>query len=157
MLRSVLHHPMGAETHNILPGNKMREAFQWGLSGWEPAHHQLYCSNIFESYGQCLVSVTPSRLIDWWRKGVKKRKDSAGFGDTASTIKGGDYLGARTRQPPTAQTIKKKLVWVRGVVWQHPDPILDCCRLCYIAVPTLFIWVQVHVWWNVHSVCVSVY
>jgi hypothetical protein len=38
----------------------------------------------------------------------KKRKDSAGSDDTASMIKGGGYLGARTRQPPTAQTIKKK-------------------------------------------------
>jgi len=31
-------------------------------------------------------------------------------------IKGGGYLGVRTRQPPTAQTTKKKLMWVRGVV-----------------------------------------
>jgi hypothetical protein len=31
-------------------------------------------------------------------------------------VKGGGYLSARTRQPPTTQTIKKKLVWVRGVV-----------------------------------------
>jgi len=31
-------------------------------------------------------------------------------------IKGGGYLGARTRQPPTAQAIKDKLMWVRGVV-----------------------------------------
>ena len=31
-------------------------------------------------------------------------------------IKGGGYLGARTRQPPTTQTIEKKLMWVRGVV-----------------------------------------
>jgi hypothetical protein len=48
----------------------------------------------------------------------KKRKDSAGCGDTANMIKGGGYLGARTRQPPTAKQkeIKKKLVWVRGVV-----------------------------------------
>ena len=30
--------------------------------------------------------------------------------------KGGVYLGARTRQPPTAQTIEKNLMWVRGVV-----------------------------------------
>jgi hypothetical protein len=35
----------------------------------------------------------------------KKRKVSAGSDDTASMIKGGGYLGARTRQPPTAQTI----------------------------------------------------
>jgi len=37
----------------------------------------------------------------------KKRKDSAGSDDTASMIKGRGYLGARTRQPPTAQTIKR--------------------------------------------------
>ena len=44
------------------------------------------------------------------------KKDSAGSDDTASMIKGGGYLGARTRQPPTALTIKKKSMWVRGVV-----------------------------------------
>jgi len=31
-------------------------------------------------------------------------------------IKGGGYLGARTRQPPTAQTVQKILMWIRGVV-----------------------------------------
>jgi len=47
----------------------------------------------------------------------KKRKDSTGSDDTASMIKGGGYVGARTRQPPTAQTHERnKLVWVRGVV-----------------------------------------
>jgi hypothetical protein len=46
----------------------------------------------------------------------RKRKDSAGSDDTASMIKGGGYLGACTRQPPTTQTIKKESVWVRGVV-----------------------------------------
>jgi len=45
-----------------------------------------------------------------------KRKNSAGSDDTASMIKGGSYLGARTRQPHTAQTNKKKLIWIRGVV-----------------------------------------
>ena len=50
------------------------------------------------------------------RKEKKKRKDSAGSDDTASMIKGGGYLGARTRQPPTAQTIRYDLMWVRGVV-----------------------------------------
>jgi len=35
----------------------------------------------------------------------RKKKDSVGSGDTASMIKGGGYIGARTRQPPTAQTI----------------------------------------------------
>ena len=37
----------------------------------------------------------------------KNRKDSAGSDDTASMIKGGGYIGARTRQPPTAQTNKR--------------------------------------------------
>ena len=36
-----------------------------------------------------------------------KRKGSAGSDDTASMIKGGGYIGARTRQPPTPQTIKR--------------------------------------------------
>jgi hypothetical protein len=31
-------------------------------------------------------------------------------------IKGGGSVGARTRQPPTANAQKKKSVWVRGVV-----------------------------------------
>ena len=44
------------------------------------------------------------------------RKIEAGSDDTASMIKGGGYLGARTRQTPTAQKIKKKLMWVRGDV-----------------------------------------
>ena len=47
----------------------------------------------------------------------KKKTPLAGSDDAASMIKGGCYLGARTRQPPTAQTInKKRLMWVRGVV-----------------------------------------
>ena len=46
----------------------------------------------------------------------RKREDSVGSDDTASMIKGGGYIDARTRQPPTAQTIKEKSVWVRGVV-----------------------------------------
>jgi hypothetical protein len=54
----------------------------------------------------------------------KKRKDSAGSDDTASMIKGEGYLGARTRQPPTAQTIRKKLMWTRGLcaVALRPKP-----------------------------------
>jgi hypothetical protein len=48
---------------------------------------------------------------------ICERKDSAGSDDTSSLlIKGGDYVGARTMPPPIAQTIKKKLMWVRGVV-----------------------------------------
>jgi len=35
----------------------------------------------------------------------RKREDSVGSDDTASMIKGGGYIDARTRQPPTAQTI----------------------------------------------------
>ena len=48
------------------------------------------------------------------RKKEKERKDSAGSDDKASMIKGEGYLGARTRQPPTAQTIERKLKWVRA-------------------------------------------
>ena len=46
------------------------------------------------------------KLLTYLRYYKKKRKDSAGSDDTASMIKGGGYLGARTRQPPTAQTNK---------------------------------------------------
>jgi hypothetical protein len=46
----------------------------------------------------------------------KNRKDSAGSGDTASMIKGGDYLGARTRQPPPTQTTKRNSVGQGGYV-----------------------------------------
>jgi hypothetical protein len=46
----------------------------------------------------------------------KKRKDSAGSDDTASMIKGGGYIGARTRQLPIAQTNKQKSMWARGFV-----------------------------------------
>ena len=38
-------------------------------------------------------------------KKKERKKDFAGSGDTASMIKGEGYLGARTRQPPTTQTI----------------------------------------------------
>jgi hypothetical protein len=63
----------------------------------------------------------------------KKRKDSAGSDDTASMIKGGGYLGARTRQLPTAQANKKKLMWVRGVVcrstWPQSLTVVACVVL----------------------------
>ena len=67
------------------------------------------------------------------------RKDSAGSDDTASMIKGGGYLGARTRQPPTVQTNKKKLMWVRGVVcrstWTQSLTVVACvilqCMPCF--------------------------
>ena len=49
---------------------------------------------------------------------------------TASMIKGGGYLGARTRQPPTAQTHEKKLMWVRGVgcrsIWTQSMTVVAC-------------------------------
>jgi hypothetical protein len=44
-------------------------------------------------------------------KKKQKKEKTTGNDDTASMIKGGGYLGARTRQ-----TIKKKLMWGRGVV-----------------------------------------
>ena len=62
-----------------------------------------------------------------------KRKYSAGSDDTASMIKGGGYLSARTRQPPTAQTFKRKLMWVRGVVcrstWTQSLTVVACVIL----------------------------
>jgi hypothetical protein len=38
----------------------------------------------------------------------KEKEKTAGSDDTASMIEGGGYIGARTRQPPTAQTVRKK-------------------------------------------------
>jgi hypothetical protein len=49
----------------------------------------------------------------WWK--LRQNKRNTGSDDTASMVKGGGYIGALTRQPPTAQT-NKKIVWVRGVV-----------------------------------------
>ena len=48
----------------------------------------------------------------------RKEKTTAGSDDTSNMMKGGGYIGARTRQPPTAQTIEKKLLWVRRVVFR---------------------------------------
>jgi len=61
----------------------------------------------------CLLLSSNRSLL---KRKEKKREDFAGSDATASMIKGGGCLGARTRQPPTAQTIIKKLMWVRGVV-----------------------------------------
>ena len=76
-----------------------------------------------------------------------KRKDSAGSDDTASMIKAGGYLGARTRQPSTTQTIEKEFLWVRGIVCRSTQTqtltvvacvILQCipcfyeCRCMYV-------------------------
>ena len=47
---------------------------------------------------------TPYHQTNWKEK---KRKNSAGSDDTASMIKGGGYVGARTRKSSTAQTIKR--------------------------------------------------
>jgi hypothetical protein len=42
----------------------------------------------------------------------KKRKGSAGRDDTASMIKGGGYIGARTRHPPPLRKqLEKKIMW----------------------------------------------
>jgi len=107
-------------------------------------------------YGLCLRSLTSSKrpraaplfLFSRWdvrvnavKETKRKRKDSAGSDDTASIIKGGGYLGARTsRHPPTEQIIKKRLMWVRGVVcrstWTQSLTvvacvILQCIPCCY--------------------------
>jgi hypothetical protein len=65
-------------------------------------------------YKECILLLVPGGYVILSKK--RKRKDSAGSDNTASMIKGGGYLGARTRQPPTAQTIKKELMWVSGGV-----------------------------------------
>ena len=89
---------------------------------------------------ECVCVCKVVALTGKKKRKEKNRKDSAGSDDTASMIKGGGYIGARTRQPPTAQTNKKKLMWVRGVVCRsHPDPNLNSCCLGYIAVHTLFL------------------
>jgi hypothetical protein len=109
MLFCFLHRPMDAETHSILSGERSRKAERRNSSGDQvvgrrkPAHHQEYRSGI------------PGGCIRYLEK-KRKRKDSASSDDTASVIKGGGYIGARTRQPPNRATIKKKLMWVRGVV-----------------------------------------
>jgi hypothetical protein len=46
------------------------------------------------------VSLLEKKRKEDFAKKKKKRKDSAGSDDTASMIKVGIYLGARTRQPP---------------------------------------------------------
>ena len=66
---------------------------------------------------------------------ICERKDSAGSDDTSSLlIKGGDYVGARTMPPPIAQTIKKKLMWVRGVVCRSTRTqsltVVAACVIC---------------------------
>ena len=65
-------------------------------------------------YEECILPFVPGGYVIVSKKRI--RKDPAGSDNTASMIKGGGYLGARTRHPPTAQTTKKILVWVRGVV-----------------------------------------
>jgi hypothetical protein len=42
----------------------------------------------------------------------RERKDSAGSDDTASLIEGEGYVGARTRQPPTAKSHKRRTISV---------------------------------------------
>ena len=84
------------------------------------------------------VDVFPPSFMLFRHALDKKRKNSASSDDTASMIKGGGYLGARTRQPP----IKTKLMWVKGVVCRSTRTqsltVVACC-LCYIAVHTLFL------------------
>jgi len=62
------------------------------------------------------------------REEKKRKKDSAGSDDTASMIKGGGCIGARTRQPPAALTIKKKLMWVRGLCPSRKLKNYKTCR-----------------------------
>ena len=87
----------------------------------KPAHHQEYCSGIFEG---CVN---------------RKKENFAGCDDTASMIKGGGYVGAHTRQIPTAQNTRKISVGQGVCVPWHSDPHLDCHHLSCIAVHILLL------------------
>jgi len=87
----------------------------------------------------------------------RKRKDSAGSGDTASIIKGGGYLGARTRQPPTAQTKKKKIMWVRGFVCRSTQ-IQTLTVVAFVILQCIPCFYECRCMsWSAHSICVSVF
>ena len=58
--------------------------------------------------------------------------------DTASMIKGGGYVDARTRQPPTVLTHEIPSMGQGFCVPWHPDPHLDCCCSSCIAVQSCF-------------------
>jgi len=53
-------------------------------------------------------------------------------------IKGGGYLGARTRQPPTVQTFKKKLMWVRGVVCRSTQSLTVVACVILQCIPCFY-------------------
>ena len=42
----------------------------------------------------------------------KEKKESAGSGDAAGMIKGGGYVGARTRQPPLCANTQNKVIYL---------------------------------------------
>ena len=62
----------------------------------------------------CAGGILPTCSVK--KSKTKKRKDSAGSDDTASKIKGGGYLGARTRQPPAHRANKEFNVGQGGCV-----------------------------------------
>ena len=64
-------------------------------------------------FQQCRYALRKEKKRKEKKRKEKKRKDSVGSDDTASMIKRGGYIRARTRQPPINQ---KKLLWVRGAV-----------------------------------------
>jgi len=92
----------------------------------------------FPSFQKVLLVITNHCHSKVWQPIKKKEtKDSAGSDDTASMFKGGGYIGARTRQPPTAQAIRKKLMWVRGVVCRSTQTqsltVVACVIPCFMS------------------------
>jgi hypothetical protein len=57
-----------------------------------------------------------------WREKEKERKYSAGSDDTSSMIKGGGYLGARTRQPSPRKQLERNLCGAGGLCAVAPGP-----------------------------------
>jgi uncharacterized membrane protein len=84
--------------------------------GYESVLQKYYTFHLHTLQKDVWLLLLVTTVILTRKEKKQKRKDPAGSDDTASMIKGGGYLGARTRQPPTAQTIRKILMWVRGVV-----------------------------------------
>jgi len=84
-------------------------------------------------YEECILPFVPGGYVIVSKK--RKRKDPAGSDNTASMIKGGGYLGARTRQPPTAQTF---LMWVRGVVCRSTQTLTVVACVILQCIPCFY-------------------
>jgi len=103
-----------------------------------------------KAYGICDRVVMPEGK-------KKKEKTPLVMMTQQAWFMGGGDLGARTRHPPTAQTIKKILVWVRGIAYRSTRTQTLTVVACVILQCIPCFYEQMHVWWSDHSVCVSVF